>query len=133
MNGGTMIKKAFVLSILSIYAFVMLPLAPVLAQNLTLPGDTEITEPGLRQDPPSEAVPLGGPLKVADEAIVDIPTTEEFALKTESPASRPWYKKWWVWTIAGAVVTGVVIAVAGAGDDGGGPRTGSASVTEPLP
>lgn len=51
---------------------------------------------------------------------------------------RPWYKRPWVWTVAGAVAIGAAAAMAGGG--GGGqpspspaPTTGTLTVTGPVP
>jgi hypothetical protein len=52
-----------------------------------------------------------------------------------SPA-KPWYKKWWVWTIASAVVIGAVAASAGGGGGGGGSSggpSGTAVIDQPIP
>ncbi len=51
------------------------------------------------------------------------------------PSDRPWYKKWWVWSIASAVVIGAVVAAAGGGgggDKSGGP-SGTAVIDQPIP
>ncbi|MEC4677878.1 MAG: hypothetical protein VST69_03890 [Nitrospirota bacterium] len=66
---------------------------------------------------------------------------EPFALSTEKPVEtqaisekKPWYKKWWVWTIALAVVGGVAAAGSGGGGGGAGaPTTGSIDVSGPVP
>lgn len=73
--------------------------------------------------------------------LILIPSPEErMTMKTEAPAfegSKPWYKKWWIWTIAGAVVIGAAAAGGhggGGGESGGGaPSTGSAKITGPTP
>ncbi|MBI3610168.1 MAG: hypothetical protein HY204_05645 [Nitrospirae bacterium] len=71
-------------------------------------------------------------------AVAPAPSSQEpLALKTEAPATSPWYKKWWVWAIAAGVV--VIAAAAGGGGGGGGgggspgPSTGSATVSGPIP
>lgn len=50
---------------------------------------------------------------------------------------RPWYKKPWVWTVAGAVVLGAAASMGGGGGGGGGgagaPTTGSLTVGGPVP
>lgn len=56
------------------------------------------------------------------------------AIKTETVPEKPWYKKWWVWTIMGAVVIGVAAAAGGGG--GGkdsGPETAPVSVSGSAP
>jgi len=66
---------------------------------------------------------------------------EPFALSTEKPLApqtipekKPWYKKWWVWTIALAVVGGVAAGSGGGGGGGAGaPTTGSIDVSGPVP
>ncbi len=40
------------------------------------------------------------------------PPVETTKKKASMPTPRPWYKKWWVWTIAGAVVGGTAVALA---------------------
>jgi hypothetical protein len=54
-------------------------------------------------------------------------------LKAEDAPAKPWYKKWWVWAIAGAVVVGAAAAGGGGGGGGGGTQTGDATVTGPAP
>ncbi|MFY9268744.1 MAG: hypothetical protein WAO55_03225, partial [Candidatus Manganitrophaceae bacterium] len=61
------------------------------------------------------------------------PEAKEPAQATEAPPEPAWYKKWWVWTIAGAVIIGAVAASSGGGGGGGGPTTGSATITGPVP
>lgn len=51
---------------------------------------------------------------------------------------RPWYKKPWVWTVAGAVVLGAAASMGGGGGGGGGggaggPTTGTITVDGPVP
>ena len=51
------------------------------------------------------------------------------------PATRPWYTRWWVWTLVGGVVvagTVTAVAVAVTGDDDGGDGVG-VEVSAPLP
>lgn len=61
----------------------------------------------------------------------------ETAADEEAVASgTPWYKKWWVWTIVGAVAAGVAVASGGGGggDSGGGaPPTGTITLSGPTP
>ncbi len=74
------------------------------------------------------------PLRIADPSAA--PPGEfgtRLAMQTPAePEQKPWYKKWWVWTIAGAVIIG---AVAGGGGGGGGeePAPGTATITAPIP
>lgn len=79
------------------------------------------------------------PMRIADPSIVDpslVPKKEEPAarliMKTPTPSGKPWYKKWWVWTLAGAVIVG---AAAGGRGGGGGdePAPGTATITAPIP
>ncbi|VAX33249.1 hypothetical protein MNBD_NITROSPIRAE01-847 [hydrothermal vent metagenome] len=63
-----------------------------------------------------------------------------FALSTEKPVEtqaisekKPWYKKWWVWTIALAVIGGVAAGSGGGGGGAGAPTTGSIDVSGPVP
>jgi hypothetical protein len=51
---------------------------------------------------------------------------------------QPWYKKPWVWTVAGAVVLGAAASMGGGGGGGGGggagsPTTGTITVDGPVP
>lgn len=78
--------------------------------------------------------------KPSEEAFTEnvFPAEEkQTALKTDASPEKPWYKKWWVWAIAGAVVIGAAAAGGGGGGGGGGgagsPSTGSATVTGPIP
>jgi hypothetical protein len=78
------------------------------------------------------------PMRIADPSTVDpslVPKEEPAArliMKTPTPSGKPWYKKWWVWTLAGAVIVG---AAAGGGGGGGGdePAPGTATITAPIP
>jgi hypothetical protein len=51
--------------------------------------------------------------------------TERLAMKTDAGA-KPWYKKWWVWAVAGGVVVAAA-AAGGGGGGGGGTDTGAGS------
>lgn len=49
---------------------------------------------------------------------------------------KPWYKKPWVWTVAGAVVLGAAASMGGGDGSGGGagaPTTGTITVDGPVP
>jgi hypothetical protein len=51
---------------------------------------------------------------------------------------KPWYKKPWVWTVAGVVVLGAAASMGGGGGGGGGggagsPTTGTITVDSPVP
>jgi len=62
-------------------------------------------------------------------------TTSTTTEKTDHRA-KPWYKKWWVWTIALSVVAGVAAASSsGSGDPSppAGTTTGTGSVTGGIP
>jgi hypothetical protein len=74
--------------------------------------------------------PSGGEKKEPVVAIPPSTPADELGLKTEEPATPAWYKKWWVWTIVGAVViVGAVAAGGGGGGGGGGGETSTSSVT----
>jgi len=49
--------------------------------------------------------------------------------------SKPaWYKKWWVWSLMGAVALGGIVAVAAGGGKGNNaPTPGSANIRAPIP
>ena len=55
--------------------------------------------------------------------VVISPYTNLVDIKLERLPEKPWYKKWWVWTIGAAVVGGAattaIIMAGGDGDDGG--------------
>jgi hypothetical protein len=72
------------------------------------------------------------PLRIADPSAVGPgEAASRFAMQTPATTEKPWYKKWWVWTIAGAVV---IAAAAGGGGGGGGDEPpGTATITAPLP
>lgn len=211
---------------LAVYTFLILPAAPLWAQELSLPPDGDRIAPVIQYEPPTRSAPTGKPLTI-DASITDnaevleailfyrplgaseyasvpmdslgqrryratipagqvtepgveyyiqasdkagnmvmrgfafsplmvtvapllpgqemeqaggtpeiVPTespTERLAMKTEAGA-KPWYKKWWVWAVAGGVV--LTAAVAGGGGGGGDdspPTTGSATITVPTP
>lgn len=115
----------------------------------------EIREPGLEYyiratDPEGNMALQGLPFSPL-EAIVSAASPEgeqenltervfpqqerELGLKTEEAPAKPWYKKWWVWTIAGAVVIGAAAASGGGGGGGGGkdPSTAPVAVTATAP
>lgn len=54
----------------------------------------------------------------------------------EDPAEnrkKPWYRTWWVWTIAMGVAAGVAAAMLGGSDDTKEPTSGTATVSGPVP
>ena len=70
--------------------------------------------------------------ELEDEMIAKAPKDEPL-FKTEFSGEKPWYKKWWVWTIAGGVVIVAAAAGGGGGGGGGSPTTGSATISGPIP
>ena len=62
------------------------------------------------------------------------PVVEEPLFETPPPAEepKPWYKKWWVWTVAGTVIAGVVTAIAINNRDDED-ATGSVTIVAPEP
>jgi hypothetical protein len=75
------------------------------------------------------------PLRIADPSAVEPGgVASQLTMQTPATPRKPWYKKWWVWTIAGAVVIG---AAAGGGGGGGGDDNteppGTATITAPIP
>lgn len=55
---------------------------------------------------------------------------------SESSSGKPWYKKWWVWTIVGGVIVSaaaVAAAGSGSGEKAPPPPTGTASIDAPIP
>jgi hypothetical protein len=92
---------------------------------------------GLSFSPLTVTVTQGAISPELGKPLVLTPSPEErLTMKTAAPAveeETPWYKKWWIWAIAGAVVIG---AAAAGGHGGGGspsPTTGSASINSPTP
>ena len=72
-----------------------------------------------------------------EEVFVEAPR-EEPLFKTEPTLSKPWYKKWWVWTIAGALTTGSIYGMSlkdekNGDGSGAGASTGTAEIETPLP
>ncbi|TAK00891.1 MAG: hypothetical protein EPO39_15175 [Candidatus Manganitrophaceae bacterium] len=223
-------NRAIVLIVVAFYSFLFIPTAPLWAQALKVPANTDLTAPIIQHEPPTRSFRSGDSVTIqatiTDNAEVkeatlfyrtigteayssinmerlqqgtfstSIPTqdiaepgveyyiqasdkagnialrgfsfspltvtvtpalpekkgTEEAftekvfpaeekqtALKTEATPDKPWYKKWWVWAIAGAVVVGAAAAGGGGGGGGGGSptsaggQTGSAAISGPTP
>jgi hypothetical protein len=75
----------------------------------------------------------------ASEAVA-VASPKERLTMTSDATPKPWYKKWWVWAIAGGVIVAAAAGGGGGGGGGdttpttaGGPTTGSASISGPLP
>ena len=208
MNRGAML-----LSMVAFYTFLVIPMMPLWAQDVTLPEDADISAPNIQHEPSQESVGAGESLEIMaiitdDEGVkeatlyyrsvgnveyfslkmtplegdaytaiipredvlepgmeyyvqasdkagnvvlrgfsfeplvvtvapvlptMEFPPSEDLVLKTEGPPSKPWYKKWWVWTIVGAVAIGGAVAASGGGGGGGDGSTGSATITAPVP
>lgn len=216
-------NKALLLFVFSFYTFLFLPLAPLWAQALKMPANSDLVAPSIQHDPPTEKIAPGEPVSIqatvtdnntikevllfyrvqGEDEYLSInmqpkgPTSyttlipkeeirapgleyyiqasdqagnvalrgfsfsplsvavapkaapnetftknvfpkdeKETALKTEVSEGKPWYKKWWVWAIAGVVVVAAAAGGGGGGGGGGGaggPATGSASVSSPAP
>jgi hypothetical protein len=97
---------------------------------------------GFSFSPLTVTVTPAAPGKKGDDAFTEslFPSEERAAgIKSEPGITNPWYKKWWVWTIVGAVAIAGAAAAGGGGSSGGGappeppPTTGSATVTGPTP
>jgi hypothetical protein len=97
---------------------------------------------GFSFSPLSLSVTRGVPAPQQGTPLVLTPSPEErMTMKSEAPAvegEKPWYKKWWVWTLAGAVVIGAAAGGGGGGGGGGsspgaGAGTGSATISGPTP
>jgi len=75
------------------------------------------------------------PLRITDPSAVEPGSAaSRLAMQTPAAPDKPWYKKWWVWTIAGAVV--IAAAAGGGGGGGGGDNAeppGTATITAPIP
>ena len=109
-------KQAGILVIIALNAFVLTPLFPVGAQE---GGPTEN--------------PMGILMVRNAEAMAGEGSQGEPLFKTEAPKTKHWYQKWWVWTIAGAVVVGIAAAAGGGGGGGGGPATEPVTINGPIP
>ena len=72
-------KKAFVLSLTAIYTFIVIPLAPVWAQELNLPPDSDRIPPVIQHQPQSQSVPTGTPL-VIEASVTDNAAISEVTL-----------------------------------------------------
>lgn len=214
-------SRALFLFLISFYSYLFVPLAPLWAQSLRLPADSDQTAPAIQHEPPAlillgesallEATvsdnravkevllfyrtvgdddylsltmePIGesryraslpseevrepgleyyiqaidsagniarqgfpfSPLEVIVSAASPEGQQEDFTerifpeqergvgLKTEETTAKPWYKKWWVWTIAGAVAIGAAAAAGGGGGGGNKSENGSATISGPMP
>lgn len=108
--------------------------APVTAPTAPVVVKADVVEPAPKPvTPASEKVTTAAvPAQVPTGEFDEIP--EDFPMETIAPVpqretSEPWYKKWWVWTIAGVVVAGAATATAVMVTRGGGGErfTGSAT------
>lgn len=59
--------------------------------------------------------------------------TQETAEDLAENRKKPWYRTWWVWTIAVGVAAGVAAATLGGSDDNKQPAPGTATVSGPVP
>lgn len=79
----------------------------------------------------TQETPLSQVLPVAAGLVVQALGNDPLAdtTETQKAMSRPWYRRWWVWAIAGAVVVGAAVgigfAVASPSED---PRTNANSI-----
>ncbi|HLB94759.1 MAG TPA: hypothetical protein VJK28_01140, partial [Nitrospiria bacterium] len=73
----------------------------------------------------------GLPIVVA----IRTPSKEEPLLATAPPteATQPWYQKWWVWPLVGALIGGAIMALQDRGGEEGKPSTGSVTIIAPEP
>jgi len=80
-------------------------------------------------------IPPKEDLTKKEDVIVDIsPEEEPFAIRTKTESverAKPWYKKWWVWTIVAGVAG--VAASGGGGGSGSGGGSGTVTITAPPP
>lgn len=67
-------------------------------------------------------------IQIAGETPLVLPPQEEEKL-LEPVISKPWYKKWWVWTIAGGVAGGTAVALSGGKKKNDNGSSGSLQVT----
>jgi hypothetical protein len=99
---------------------------------------------GFSFSPLTVTVTPAAPEKKSDEAFTEnlFPAEERaVAIKSDPTVTNPWYKKWWVWTIVGAVAIAGAAAAGGGGGGGGsdpapngaGGQTGAVNVTGPIP
>jgi hypothetical protein len=105
--------------------------APVPAPVAVAPAPAPAAAPAPAPAPaPAVALPVRTASPAPTGGFDEIP--EDFPMEGTAPVSsshttEPWYKKWWIWTIAGAVVAGAVVTTAvmvtrsgGGGDTFGG-------------
>ena len=75
-----MSKKALVLSIIAIYTFIIIPVAPaVWAQDLKLPPDSDRTPPVIQHQPQDRSAPSGNPLLI-EATVTDNAAVSEVTL-----------------------------------------------------
>jgi len=91
------------------------------------------------------AIPIPPPVDLTkkEDVIVDIsPAEESFPMGTKIESverARPWYKKWWVWTIVAGVAGVAASESGGSGDSGdsgqavGGSSSGTIIISGPPP
>src|SRR3990172_2490909 len=78
-----MYKSTLILLILSIYTFMLLPVIPALAQDLTLPSDSDRIPPVIQHHPSEQAAATGKPM------IIKATITDNVAIKEAALYYRP--------------------------------------------
>jgi hypothetical protein len=158
-KGSPMMVREAILLFISLNAFLILPVTSAWAQSLRIRPQAD-QYPFEQMGRPLEVTGLaagaypsgdldrffngGAARNTSSATAVVVSEAGSMETSTGMRSMRPWYKKWWVWTIVGAVVTGVVIAAGGSGSGGGGgdgndggngetPTTGSIDISGPIP
>jgi hypothetical protein len=93
---------------------------------------------GFSFSPLSVTVMQGVIVPEQGKSLVLTPSPEERnTMKSEAGAveeETPWYKKWWIWAIVGAVVVGAAAAGGHGGSSSPGPQpTGTVTINGPTP
>jgi hypothetical protein len=85
-----MIKKAMILSFVSFYAFIFLPLVPLWAQEGEIHPDSDLTEPLIKHEGPFQPVRSGEPL-VIQATITDNVAVKEASLYFRFKGTREYF------------------------------------------
>ncbi len=131
-------SQLFVLLLVFFYSFFLIPVSTLKAENGSRLSLRESFTPMVQE--PSQNLRLAEAQIPADSVPEDeilINKKRPFSLKTRPANKKPWYKKWWVWTIVAAVAGGIAAANSDSGSSGGatggGAQSGSVNITGDVP